>query len=58
MTLGALLIGLTVGLIGFRQPISASYVAESLAIETVVKVALLGWTSSSPSRHRSTPRRK
>jgi hypothetical protein len=43
-TLGALLISLGVGLFGFRESISASYVTESLAIETVTVLALLGWT--------------
>ena len=43
-TLGALLISLSVGLFGFRESISASYVAESLAIETITMLALLGWT--------------
>jgi hypothetical protein len=44
-TLGALLISLSVGLFGFRESISASYVAESLAIETIALLALLGWTA-------------
>jgi hypothetical protein len=43
-TLGALLISLTVGLFGFRESISASYVTESLAIETVTALALITWT--------------
>jgi hypothetical protein len=43
-TLGALLISLSVGLFGFRESISASYVTESLAIETITVLALLGWT--------------
>ena len=43
-TLGALLISLGVGLFGFRESISASYVTESLAIEAVTVLALLGWT--------------
>jgi hypothetical protein len=33
-----------VGLFGFRESISASYVPQSLAIETVTVLALLGWT--------------
>ncbi len=43
-TLGALLLSLTVGLLGFRESISASYVTLSLAIETITLLALLGWT--------------
>ncbi len=43
-TLGALLISLTVGLFGFRESISASYVTQSLAIETITIIALASWT--------------
>src|SRR5438552_18810730 len=43
-TLGALLISLAVGLFGFRESISASYVVESLAIETITLLALITWT--------------
>ena len=43
-TLGALLISLSAGLFGFRESISASYVTESLVIETITVLALLGWT--------------
>jgi hypothetical protein len=43
-TLGALLISLTVGLFGFRESISASYVTQSLAVEAITTLALLGWT--------------
>ena len=43
-TIGALLISLTVGLFGFRESISASYVTQSLAVETITVVALAGWT--------------
>ena len=43
-TLGALLISLTVGLFGFRESISASYVAQSLTIEAITVLALLSWT--------------
>ena len=43
-TLGALLISLGVGLFGFRESISASYVTESLAIEAITVLALLSWT--------------
>ena len=43
-TLGALLISLTFGLFGFHESISASYVVQSLAVEAITVVALLGWT--------------
>ena len=43
-TLGALLISLSVGLFGFRESISASFVAQSLVIETITVVALSCWT--------------
>jgi len=43
-TLGALLISLGVGLFGFRESISASYVTESLTIETITVLALITWT--------------
>jgi len=42
-TLGALLLSLSVGLFGFRESISASYVTQSLAIETITLLALLSW---------------
>ena len=60
-TIGALLISLTVGLFGFRESISASYVAQSLAIETITVFALASWTIlaaaishpvGQPTRHR------
>jgi hypothetical protein len=34
-----------VGLFGFRESISASYVVQSLAIETITVLALLSWTA-------------
>ena len=43
-TLGALLISLGIGLFGFRESISASYVTQSLSIETITVLALLSWT--------------
>jgi hypothetical protein len=61
-TLAALLISLSVGLFGFRESIAASYVAQSLAIETITVLALLSWTALAaaaprpdgpPARHRS-----
>ncbi len=51
-TLGALLISLTVGLFGFRESISASYVVQSLAIETITVLALTGWTVLVTARPR------
>ena len=43
-TLGALIVSLTVGLFGFKESISASFVTQSIAIETVTVLALLAWT--------------
>jgi hypothetical protein len=43
-TLGALLISLGVGLFGFKESISASYVVLSLVIETVALLGLAAWT--------------
>jgi hypothetical protein len=43
-TLGALLISLSVGLFGFRESISASYVTQSLTIEAITVLALITWT--------------
>lgn len=60
-TLAALVISLTVGLFGFHESISASFVAQSLAIEAITMLALLGWTvlvaatpqpQSPPARHQ------
>jgi hypothetical protein len=42
-TLGALIISLTVGLFGFRESISASFVTQSLIVETITMLALLTW---------------
>ena len=44
-TLGALLISLSVGLFGFRESISASFVTQSLTIEAITLLALLAWTA-------------
>ena len=51
-TLGALLISLTVGLFGFHESISASYVTLSLLIEAISVLALASWTvlTSAPGR--------
>jgi hypothetical protein len=43
-TLGALIISLSVGLFGFRESISASFVIESLTVESITAVGLLSWT--------------
>jgi hypothetical protein len=43
-TLGALVISLTVGLFGFRESITASYVVESIIIEAITVLALMTWT--------------
>ena len=59
-TLGALLISLTVGLSGFRESISASYVALSLVIEPITALALAAWTvlvTATPGRRTARPRR-
>jgi hypothetical protein len=41
---GALLISLTVGLFGFKESISASFVVQTLIIEAITLLALLSWT--------------
>jgi hypothetical protein len=43
-TLGALVISLNVGLFGFKESISASYVVESLIIESITLLVLAAWT--------------
>jgi hypothetical protein len=43
-TLGALIISLSVGLFGFRESISASFVTESLTIESITMLGLISWT--------------
>jgi hypothetical protein len=56
-TLGALLVSLSIGLFGFRESISASYLVESLVLEAVAAIALLGWTVlvAVPSPERRQP---
>ena len=58
-TLGALLFSLTVGLFGFHESISASFVTQSIAIETVTVLVLLTWTilvsATPPSRRPAAP---
>src|SRR5215469_1510995 len=59
-TLGALLISLSVGLFGFRESISASYVAQSLTIEPITVLALVAWTvlaTATQGRRTARPRR-
>jgi hypothetical protein len=51
-TLGALIISLTVGLFGFQEDISASFVTQSLALETITVLALLTWTALVTTRPR------
>ena len=53
-TLGALLTSLTVGLFGFHESLSASYVVLSLVVETITALALLTWTvlvATGPGEH-------
>jgi len=44
-TLGALIISVTVGLFGFRESISASFVVLSIELESVAILVLLGCTA-------------
>jgi len=52
--IGALLISLTVGLFGFKESISASFVVQTLIIEAITLLALLSWTVlvAAAPRHR------
>ncbi|HEY6278689.1 MAG TPA: hypothetical protein VIX86_20445 [Streptosporangiaceae bacterium] len=43
-TLGALVVSLTVGLFGFHESMSASFVRQTLVIESVTVLALVSWT--------------
>lgn len=49
-TLGALIISLSVGLFGFKESMSASFVVLSLIIETVTVLGLAAWTVLAASR--------
>jgi hypothetical protein len=49
-TLGALLISLSVGLFGFHESISASYVTQSLTIETITVLVLIAWVVEAATR--------
>jgi hypothetical protein len=46
VTILALVISLSVGLFGFRESISASYVVQSLVLESVTVIILLSWTAN------------
>ena len=52
-TLGALIISLTVGLFGFHESISASFVTQSLTVETITALALLTWAILVTARPRT-----
>lgn len=59
-TLGALIISLSVGLFGFKESISASYVTETLTIESITMLALIIWTvlvTATPKAANALPRR-
>jgi hypothetical protein len=59
-TLGALIISLSVGLFGFKESISASYVTETLTIESIAMLALIIWTvlvTATPKAANAPPRR-
>jgi hypothetical protein len=43
-TIGALVISLTVGLFGFNESIHASFVVESLILESITAIILAVWT--------------
>ena len=48
-TIGALVISLTVGLFGFKESIHASFVVESLILESITAIILAVWTVSAAS---------
>jgi hypothetical protein len=45
-TLGGLIISLDVGLFGFRESTEASFVIETIILESVGALALLAWTGA------------
>ena len=49
-TLGALVISLTAGLLGFHESMSASFVRPTLAVESVTVLVLLSWTALAAAR--------
>jgi hypothetical protein len=55
VTLGSLIISLTIGLFGFNESIHASFVVQSLVIETIAVVALLMWTTGAARPGGSAP---
>ena len=58
-TLGALVISLSVGLLGFDESMSASFVRPALAVETLTVLVLLSWTALVAARlQRPTGRRQ
>jgi hypothetical protein len=56
-TLGALIISLTVGLFGFQESISASFVVESLTIDSITVLTLISWTVLAAATSRPPARR-
>ena len=55
-TLGALLTSLTVGLFGFRESVSASFVTQSIVVEAITVAVLLAWTLLVTAAPRVIPR--
>jgi hypothetical protein len=55
-TILALVISLSVGLFGFRESISASYVVQSLVLESVAVIILLSWTAITAAAVMRNPR--
>jgi hypothetical protein len=57
-TLGALVISLRVGLLGFHESMSASFVRPALAVESVTVLVLLSWTALTAARLQPPARRQ
>ena len=57
-TLGALLVSLSVGLFGFRESIRASFVTQSLILETSTLLVLIIWTVMTATASRPPSRRR
>jgi hypothetical protein len=61
-TLAALVLSINIGLFGFQESIRASFVVESILLESIGAVALLSWTvivlqaQPQPSSSRRDPR--
>ncbi len=49
-TLGALVVSLSVGLFGFHESITASFVVASLVVESITVLLLLGWSVLTAAR--------